>query len=199
MHIPMISVILSVFIFMLGGCSPVTSPIKNYYTLSAYGTKKVGSTSLAKSLLISPPEAVAACQGSQMLYINKLFERASFAHNAWANTPAEMLFPLIVKSMQRLEQFQVLTSTSNSEPTDYRLDTQILSLEQNFLRTPSQIDFAVKIVLSNVKNNQPLISKIMEYHVNCPTDTPYGGVLAANKAVELFTSDLSRFVSGHVH
>lgn len=183
--------------FLLAACSPVKTSITGQYKLTAYGVSPAAGKYSRHSILVSPPEAVAVYQTSSMLYTNKPFEISAFAHNAWKNPPADMLLPLITQSLQQSGYFHIVTSTTNSEPTDYRIDTQLLELHQNFLKCPSQIDLTVKVVLSNLNANRPVASRIMSYHIPCPADTPYGGVIAANQAVKRFTADLSRFVIRH--
>jgi len=185
--------LLGLGVFLMSGCT-VKLPITNQYKLSAYSTQSLSRHFTRQSILISPPEAVAGYQTSQMLYTNKPFEIAPFAHSGWLNPPADMLLPLIAQSIQRTEYFYAVASTTNYEHTDFRLDTQLMELQQNFLVKPSQVDFITKIVLTRVSDNQVIASQLMSYHLPCPSDTPYGGVIAANQAVKLFTADVSSFI-----
>ena len=57
----------------------------------------------------------------------------------------------------------------------------------------------MKLVLNDVKNNTVIASKIFHYNIPCPSDTPYGGVLAANTVVKQFTNDAVKFVAEHKH
>lgn len=179
---------------LLTACSPVKSTVSNQYRLDTYSVSASSGRFTNKSMLISPPEAVAGYRTEQMLYTIKPFEIAAFANNAWNNPPADMLLPLITQSLQRAGFFYVVTSTTNSESTDYRLDTQIIELHQNFLTNPSHIDFVIKATVSNINKNRPVASRVFSYHPLCPSNTPYGGVIAANQAVKHFTADLSNFV-----
>jgi cholesterol transport system auxiliary component len=53
---------------------------------------------------------------------------------------------------------------------------------------------SLKAVLTRVKNNQVLASRIISARVPCPMDTPYGGVIAANKASVIITKKIKHFV-----
>lgn len=182
---------------LLSGCA-VKPAITNQYKLSNYSTTPLSKHSTHQSILINPPEAVAGYQTSQMLYTDKPFEISAFAHNGWLNPPADMLLPLITQSLQRTGYFYAVSSTSNSEQTDYRLDTQLIELQQNFLVKPSRMDFVVKVVLTRVSDDHVIASQLLSYHLPCPADTPYGGVIAANQAVKMFTGDVSSFIVKHV-
>ena len=179
-------------------CSPVTVTVNNQYQLSAFSAKQWAKKTLPITLLVTPPDAAAAYQTGQMLYIKKPFELEAFAKNAWVNPPADMLYPLVLQSLQRTNLFKAVTSNAYTLGADYRLDTQLLALDQNFLKKPSFIEFSVKMVLTRVDDNKVLASQILNLQIPCPSDTPYGGVIAANKATKQFTENLAHFVVSHI-
>ncbi|STY29793.1 ABC transporter auxiliary component [Legionella wadsworthii] len=183
---------------MLSACSPVKISVKNQYQLSAYSTKKVSKIPMPITLLVTAPDAAAGYQTDQMLYIKKPFELEPFVKNAWVNSPADMLYPLIIQSLQSTNLFKAVTSNAYTLGANYRLDTQLLALQQNFLKKPSVLEFSVKVVLTHVSDNKVLGSKIFNLKIPCPSDTPYGGVIAANKATQIFTGDLAIFVVSHI-
>jgi cholesterol transport system auxiliary component len=183
---------------MLVACSPIKVPVTNQYQLSAYSTKKWAKTSIPVTLLVTAPDAAAGYQTAQMLYIKKPYELEAFAKNAWVNPPADMLYPLILQSIQGTNLFKAVTSNAYTVGADYRLDTQLLVLDQNFLKKPSVLEFSVKAVLTHVSDNKVLGSRIINLRIPCPNDTPYGGVVAANQATQQFTALLARFIASHI-
>lgn len=184
-------------IWSLLGCSPVKTTITNAYQLSAYSSKQFALKPRPITLLVTAPEAVAGYQTEQMLYIKKPFQIESFAKNSWINPPADMLFPLLVQSLQGTGYFYAVASSPYNSAADYRLDTQLLILEQNFLKKPSVIEFSVKVVLTRIEDNKVVASRIISQQIPCSVDTPYGGVVAANKATRLFTATVADFVVRH--
>lgn len=183
---------------LLLACSPIKPTVTNQYKLDSYSEKRLAGKFTSQSILITPPEAVTGYQTEQMLYIRKHFELSSFAQNSWIGPPADMLFPLIVQSVQRSGFFRAVSSSPGQEQTDYRLDTQLIELQQDFLKTPSEIKLTVKIVLTNVHDGRVVASRVIQQRVKCPFESPYGGVLAANLATRQFTADLAHFVVTHV-
>ena len=105
-----------------------------------------------------------------------------------------MLYPLLVQSIQRTGYFRAVSSSPYTQGADYRLDTQLLHLEQNFLKKPSSLELSLKLVLTRVSDNKIVASRIINQNLPCPMDTPYGGVIAANKASLLSTEAVARFV-----
>ena len=180
-----LSIILVTTLFL--GCSAIKLPVSNEYQLSAFSSKQYATKPQSVTLLVTAPEAVAGYQTEQMLYVNKPFQLEAFTQNAWSNPPADMLFPLLVQSMQRTGFFYAVASSPYNSQADYRLDTQLLALKQSFLQKPSLLEFSVKIVLTRVEDSKVIASRIISKQIPCSADTPYGGVVAANKASEQFT------------
>lgn len=186
--------VVGLVVLTAAGCSPVKTIVANEYQLTQYSSKQVSAKVHLTTLLVTRPDAVSGYDTEAMLYTDKPFKVETFAKNAWVSAPASMLYPLITQSLQQSGYFYAVTTSPYSESTDFRLDTQLIKLQQNFLKKPSQIDMVTKIVLTDVKGNKVIASRIINQHVNCPMDTPYGGVLAANKAAEEFTAMATDFV-----
>ena len=191
-------VFLSIGVVSLIGCSPVKTLATNEYQLRSFSTKQFTSKPRAITLLVTAPEAVAGHQTDQMLYVKKPYQIEAFVKNEWVSPPAEMLYPLLVQSLQRSGYFYAVASSLYNVEADYRLDTQLLNLEQNFLKKPSAMDVTVKIVLTRVADNKVIASRIISQHIACPMDTPYGGVIAANKATLQLTATVTNFVISNI-
>lgn len=178
----------------LAGCGPVKNNIKNEYQLTAYSEKKYKGYPSKDTLLVAKPHAVGSYQTTEMLYINKPYELLPFAHNAWVDPPANMLFPLLLQSLTSAHYFYAIDASPFSKETTYRLDTLLMSLHQNFLTKPSTVYMSVKAVLSRSHDSQVINSVIIRSQKSCPEDTPYGGVIAANEAAKEITRAVTDFV-----
>lgn len=183
---------------LLGGCTPVKMPVAKEYSLTAYSSKQYLAKPSKTTLLITHPEAVAGYETGLMFYRKTPFQAQSFTKNAWIHPPADMLYPLLIQSLQKTGYFYAIASSPHRTKADYRLDTQLLTLEQNFLKKPSVLELTVKVVLTRMEDDQVLASRILSQEVPCPSDTPYGGVLAANRAAFLWTLALSEFVVSRI-
>lgn len=190
------------FFFIIGcslitGCAVKTSPAHEY-KLDAFHARMINEKHPPLSILVTAPEASAGYQTESMLYETKPYELEAFANNAWAGRPAKMLLPLILQSLQYTGYFYAVTSSPYGEKADYRLDTHLLELQQNFLVKPSVIKLVVKVVLTHIEDGRVIASQIINQCVPCPADTPYGGVVAANEAAQKFTATLTDFVIQHI-
>ena len=181
------------------GCTPIKSTISHQYTFTPQTQGQIQSrsrhhTHVNAALLISKPDAMAGYRTEQMLYVNQRFNLAPFAKNAWTNPPADMLYPVLIERFQSSHAFRAISSSPYADRADYRLDTQLLALHQNFLFKQSRLQFLAKITLTRIKDNHVLSSRLIEENILCPSNTPYGGVLAANIAVSTFTNQTLNFV-----
>lgn len=190
---------LSLLAAALSACSPVKMPVTNQYQISSYSAKQLARHPSHNTLLVTIPEAVAGYQTEAMLYVKKPYQLDSFAKNAWVDPPANMLYPLLTQSIQRTGYFRAVSSSPYTQGADYRLDTQVLHLEQNFLRKPSTLELSLKVVLTRVSDNKIIASRIINQSQPCPMDNPYGGVIAANKASLLSTAEVARFVVNSIN
>lgn len=182
---------------LCSACTPIKTPVTNQYKIESF-SQKINHHPLKKSILISQPEAIAGYQTEQMLYIQKPYQLSAFSENAWVSTPANMLYPLLIQSFQNSHAFNAVASSPYADRIDYRLDTQILAIEQNFLVKPSVFVLSLKAVITRVSTNEVLASRIISARVPCPTDTPYGGVIAANKASVIITQKIQDFVIHYI-
>ncbi|WP_242602088.1 ABC-type transport auxiliary lipoprotein family protein [Legionella yabuuchiae] len=184
---------ITILVCLLSACAVKTS-VQNKYKLAEFSSKPSQVKHRPSSILVSSPIAASGYDTAQMLYMIKPYELSPFSKNAWIDAPSGMLFPLIVQSLQASHYFYAVTSIPYSDRSDYRLDTQLISLQQNFLCKPSVLDLVVKNVITNTQENQVIASRIFTHHIPCPMESPYGGVLAANQATKLYTAELTDFV-----
>ena len=175
-------------------CSPVNNPILNQYKISEFSTKRYSGKPSRHSILVAAPQAVSGYQTAQMLYVEKPYELSPFARNAWIDPPANMLFPLLFQSLQHSNYFKAVASTPYAEETNYRLDTQLIELQQNFLKHPSIVQISIKVVLSDLKRNKVAGSHIFRRQIPCSRDNPFAGVVATNRGVKQLTADITEYV-----
>jgi len=183
-------------ITILQSCSPIKNPISNEYQLSQFSAARLSQHAEKHSILVSLPEAAAGYDSTDMIYVEKPFELRAYANNAWISAPNNMLLPLITQSLQQSGLFFAVASNVTGTQTDYRLDSQLIELKQNFLRKPSTLDLSLKITLIRQHDDEIVASAVFRESVPCESDSPYGGVLAANKATLNLTAKVTNFVNG---
>ena len=76
---------------------------------------------------------------------------------------------------------------------DMRLDTEILRLQQNFDGQPSRVRFTLRATMVNNVTRAVLALREFDATVAAASDDPYGGVVAANRAVQTVLEQLAGF------
>jgi cholesterol transport system auxiliary component len=181
----------------LMGCSPIQSSMNNQYSLDMFSAK-ISHFSTPYAILINLPDASAGYQTEDMRYTTEPFSLRAFSHNQWVSPPANMLQPLIVQSLQASHFFKAVAAGPRADKTDFRLDTQLIALQQDFTQKPSRQTLIVNVVLTRVDDNQVVASHLFKQEEPCPTDSPYGGVLAANHASRALTKAITSFVIAEI-
>jgi cholesterol transport system auxiliary component len=165
--------------FLLAACS-VFSPIKTDMTEFVLTTVPHSVTKKAShriTLMVAEPKASSIYDTTEMAYSTKRYQLAYFSKNRWADSPPQMLQPLIVDALQRTHYFHAVGTASALGNYDFRLNTQLLELKQVFYQnSPSEVHLKEFAVVENAPHN-----------------TPYGGVIAANRATSRMLTELTRW------
>jgi len=179
---------------LIVSCGPVKMPVTHTYTLSLAPEKHARKRAMPYTLLISKPGAAAGYKTTEMYYLKKPYMLEPFAKNAWESPPPNMLYPILVKRFQDSRAFRAVSSSPYADKTDYRLDTQLLELYQNFMTNPSHLKFKAKVAVTRVRDNHVMASRMITVDIPCSQNNPYGGVTAANQAVARFVEETLDFV-----
>ena len=147
----------------------------------------------APTLIVSPPHAAAGFDSQRIMYVRQADQLEYFAHNEWVDTPARMLAPLIVAAVENSGAFRAVVQTPSAAAGDMRLDTEIVRLQHEFLGAPSQVRFTLRAYLVDNATRRVIASREFEAAVPAASDDPYGGVVAANRAVQTVLEKLAAF------
>ncbi len=178
----------------VAGCSlhaPERYAAPHTYMLSVDSFPAVASSSSNSSnpgqksiLLVSPPTAKAGFDTPRMAYLLRPHEISYYADNQWVDTPERMLAPILAQAMEKSGLWKSVVQMPSMIRADYRLGADDLSLEQQFFSRPSRVRLALKLQLVEIKGRNIIASRDFEIWEEAPSDDPYGGVIAANRAVE---------------
>lgn len=183
---------------ILTGCSflsPVSAPQTNSYLLQSYNLCPIfkQNTSATTNLLVSDPTLPAWLNTTNMAYQLQPSQVNYFSKNVWADTPSHMLQNNIVASLGQSGHFHAVIAEPFSGSYDKRLDMRILNFSQDFTQKPSQFRLQVLAILVSGQTQQVIASEIMNENVICQSDSPIGGVTAANIAVAKLNNALLLF------
>jgi cholesterol transport system auxiliary component len=185
---------------ILTGCSmlsPVQVGPSHTYIVNSLPTTLKKSSHPVGAVLVALPETVPAYNTPEMSYIIQPFQVSYFAKNSWVTTPAQMLQPLIVETLQNTHHFQLVSTSPAAGRFDYMVNIQLLQFTQDFTQTPSMFRLKWRVQLIKVAGNRVVVSKDIAVIEPTFQDTPYGGVVAANKATNKALAILAQICSRH--
>lgn len=149
------------------------------------------------TLVISPPQAASGFDSQRIVYLREAHRLEYFAHNEWVDPPARMLGPLLVSAAQQTGAFAAVALASGTVAGDLRLSTELLRLQHNFQASPSRVQLRLRAYLTDEKTRKVLVWKEFNEEAVAATDTPQGGVAAANQVVQSVLTQLAQFLVHH--
>ena len=176
---------LALLALTLTGCAllgPPGAPPPSLFTL-APGRESVSPRDVAaQTIEIAPPAARPGFDGSRMVYVTRPYEIQFFSRHQWVEPLPRLLAPLLGDALERDRSFRATQSGESGTPA-LRLESEIVALQQEFTAQPSQVRFTLRARLLDGLEHRVLATGEFEAVEPCPSDDPYGGVIAANRAV----------------
>jgi cholesterol transport system auxiliary component len=183
-------------LLLLAACSPLQPPkpeALNTYVLDAQLETKPVAANNSLTLVVSPPRASPGFDTAHIAYVRQPHELDYFAKSRWADTPSRMLAPLLVRALEHNRNFRAVALAPSPVAGDLRLDTEIIRLQQDFTTRPSRTRFTLRAQLIDPAEKRIVKIRIFDATEEAPSDDPYGGVIAANRAVKRVLEELAEF------
>lgn len=167
------------------GSGGVSAGVAGFTAASAGGDGPV--------LIVAVPRAAPGHGGTNMVYTRRPHELASFAFHEWIDTPARMLAPLLVRSIQATGAFRAVLLAPSAAEGQWRLETELLRLQHDFTRSPSQVRLTLRAVLVDSATRRVIAGREFDEIVPAATDDPVGGVHAARQSAQRLRTALANF------
>ena len=178
------------------GCTALPAPHVDNVTLYILAAEPLRVAPHPRSdvvIEVALPRAWPGFDTSQMVYIRQPYELDYFATSRWADTPSRMLFPLLVRALEQTQTFRTVVEMPSSVPADFRLDTEIVRLRQNFGVQPSRVELTLRAQLTDLRARRVVASKVFEETQSAPTEDAAGGVSGANAALQRMLERVADF------
>jgi cholesterol transport system auxiliary component len=152
----------------------------------------------APTLIVNPTTAAAGFDSQRIIYVREEHKLEYFANSEWVDPPARMLSPLLVSAVVKTGAFRAVVLTPSAAAGDLRLDTEIIRLQHEFQAQPSRVRFTLRAYLVENKGRRVLGWREFDVVVPAASENPYGGVVAANRAVQSVLADVAAFCAAAV-
>lgn len=184
-------------LILLSGCTGLPSAPQaanpNIYVLDARPAIKAAQAKRDLVLAVSLPRARPGFDTNQIAYVRQPHALDYFAVNQWANTPARMLGPLLAQALEQAGGFRAVVQTPGVVPADVRLDTELIRLQQDFSSQPSRVQLTLRAQLVDMRSKQVLAVKLFDEAESAASEDAYGGVSAANRALQRVLEQVADF------
>ena len=171
---------------LVAGCSALPSPkIEEpvLHVLDARPAIPRAPVTRDVVLEVGVPRAAPGFDTTALLYVQKPFVLDAFATHRWADAPAHMIGPPLMRALEQTGYFRALVPAPAGVPADLRLDTELIRLQQNFTTRPSRVELSLRFRLLDLRARRVVGARLVDVDVDAPSDNPDGGVVAANTAL----------------
>jgi len=189
---------LASMLLLLSGCSLLPKPVpvsQDQYVLEYTPEGQVDSEPGrdAPVLLVTRPRAHGGYDTARIAYMEKRYGLRYFTRSHWADVPAVMLAPLIAAAMQETGEFQAFHKPPGTLSAMLRLDTELVRFHQDFTQQPSVMHITLRAELIDARQNTVIGIRQFDITEPAASEDAYGGVAAANRAVERLLGELAQF------
>ncbi len=182
--------------YLLTACTfrPLPAENAHLYRIDKASQSVVRATPTSATLLVALPAAVPPYTNSAMIYMNQPHAVNQYIKNRWVASPARMLQPLFVAALEQSHRFHAVVSTPFAGHTDWRLDTEILTFEQDFIEDAHSVfKLNVRAELIDMVSHRVVATR--RFLIKAPAEraNPKFGAFAANDATAKLLQELVVF------
>ena len=147
----------------------------------------------APTLVVGMPRAAPGFDSTRMVYMRRAQELEAFAFNEWVDTPARMLAPLMLRSLQGSGAFGAVLLAPSAASGAWRLETELIRLLHDFSARPSAVRLTLRAVLVDTTSRQVIAWREFDETVPATSEDPVGGAAAAQQATRRVLAALAVF------
>jgi cholesterol transport system auxiliary component len=145
------------------------------------------------AMLVAAPHARPGFDTERMAYVRSPNQLEYFARHRWIDAPARMLAPLIVQALESTGAFSAVVQAPTVARAKWRLETEIVKLQQDFLGQPSRVEVVLRAQLIDSVTQQAVAARMFATTVAATSDDARGGAKAANDALHQLLPQLAQW------
>lgn len=182
-----------------GGCSLLPQPdsarAPATYALAPATPEesRVDNREAEPVLLVTVPQAHAGYASPQIAYTSRPYELSFYSRNEWLDAPSRMLRPILVSTLEQTGHFGAVVTETNAALAQYRLDTEIVRLVHELGSNPHRGRVVLRAQLTDITRRRVLATRTVRAEEATPDGTPYGAVVAINRALARAVDELAAF------
>jgi cholesterol transport system auxiliary component len=179
------------------GCALLSTPPKiivEKSVLSEVPHDLPQRTSRGDTVLVLPPKTTPLYDTTQMAYSTQPHAVAYFSEREWGETPSQMLYPLVVRTLENTHAFRAVLTEPFATRYTYALRTEILELIQDFGSDSASLVLTLRFQLTDYAARTVIDTTEISVREPLRERNSYAGVLAANEATAKALRQMAEFV-----
>ena len=146
------------------------------------------------TLLVFRPKTPPLYDTKQMAYSTQPHEVAYFSEREWGETPSQMLYPLVVRSLEDTHAFRAVLTEPFAARYTYALRTEILELIQEFGSDSASLVLALRFQLTDYGAKTVIATREVSVREPMRERNSHAGVIAANEATAKALQQMAEYV-----
>lgn len=151
-------------------------------------------TSRGDTILVFAPKGAPLYDTTQMAYSTRPNEVAYFSEREWAETPPQMFYPLLVKTLDNTNAFRAVLTEPFTARYGYGLRTEILELLQDFSSDSASLVLSLRFQLTDYGAKTVIATREISVREPLRERNSYAGVIAANEATAKALQQMAQYV-----
>lgn len=172
--------------------SSATDEVSIYY-IDAQPAAVRRAAPVQAALVVEVPRAWPGFETSRMVYVRQPYELEYFSKSRWADAPARMLLPLLVRTLEQSGVFAAVVHGPVAMAGTLRLDTELVRMQQEFAEGRSQVRVTLRARLIDAKERRVIGAREFDEVEPAAAGNAYAGVAALNRALERMLLRLVEF------
>jgi cholesterol transport system auxiliary component len=159
---------------------------------------KSSPAAAVSTLVVNDPSAAAGYGTRQIAYVRTANQLEYFAYSQWVAPPALMLAPLLARAIERTGAFAAVVRAPTTVAGDFRVETELIRLQQDFSVAPSRVRLTLRAVLIDIATRRVIASREFDDAAVSASEDPAGGVVAANQVAQRVATEVGAFCAQSV-
>lgn len=146
------------------------------------------------TVLVFLPTTSPMYDTTSMAYRTHPREIAYFSRREWGATPAQMIYPLLVRTLENTHSFRAVLVPPYTGRYTYELRTEVLDLIQDFGPQSATLVLSLRFQLTDYGANRVIETRNISVREPMPQRNSHAGVVAANNATAKALQQMAEFV-----
>lgn len=165
------------------------------YLLNVSLPIKSSNSKSPHTILVAPMRAHPGFDTPRMAYQREPNRIDYYAYNRWVEAPARMLTPLVTQALEANQSFAAVVQAPGAAHTQLRLETELVSLTQDFSTKPSRMRLVLRAQLVDTQTQSIRGSRSFETQAPAGSEDARGGADAVNRALPEMLGRLAEWVA----